>query len=242
MREKAKAEGAANADRGLFVSFAPDSRPRIYEGNWAWDLGFLSVTPEEMMYRGEEARFVLRRSEIASIAMGPGSVSWFDNSSVLVSWRDAAGREKTFNMRPLRMWSSRALAENLEDWRRGDPLPEDLSLAAGQSAPEESGAPNFGQVTSMSPRIFVRARSLLREFMFNMFVALGIVFALGLYFPPLDLLAGASGSAYLNPVGGALYVLTVVLVARIFVLIPFRRVREEKISDATAAVSSTPAS
>jgi len=240
LREKASTEGVPNANRGVFVSFAPDSAPRIYEGNWAWDLGILFVTPGEIIYWGEETRFALRRNEITSIAIGPGSVSWFDNSCVFVTWRDSAGRESAFNVRPLRSFSARVLAENLESWQHGKPLSQNSVLAASQPATDELRAPNFGQVTSTSPRIFVRAQSLVRDFMFVMVVALGTVFALGLLFPPLDILSGASGSAYTNPVGGAVYVLTVVLVARIFVLIPFWRVREEKIPDATAAASSTP--
>jgi Zn-dependent protease with chaperone function len=240
LREKAKSEGNVNANSGVFVSFAPDSAPRIYEGNWAWDLGILCVTTEEIVYWGEEARFALRRDEIVSVVIRAGSVSWSDNSSMFITWRDFAGRESTFNVRPLSAVSACVLAENLESWRRGEPLSQHSILAASQPIMEKLHAPNFGQVTSAPPRIFVRGRALVRDVMFNMFVALGVVFALGLFFPPLDLLADASGSAYTNPVGGAVYVLAVVLLARIFMLIPFWRVREEKIPDAAAAASSAP--
>src|SRR5580704_4321680 len=41
LREKlAKEKADPEILCGLCVSLAPDSSPRVYEGNWAWDIGF----------------------------------------------------------------------------------------------------------------------------------------------------------------------------------------------------------
>jgi Zn-dependent protease with chaperone function len=238
LREKAKAEGAAWANRGgVFMSFTPDSAPRIYEGNWAWDLGFLSITPKELVYWGEEARFVLRRREVVSVWIGSGSFSWFDDSAVHVRWRDSAGQESTFITRPLSTLSTSLLAQDLESWHIGTSVRSDSPLVADQISVDSLSVPKFGQVTSMSPRNMVGAHHLVRDLVFNTFVALGMVFALGLFLPPLDMLAEPSGSAYVNPVAGAVYVLVVVLLTRLFLLIPFWRARETTSSGTIAPTS-----
>ena len=42
VRSKFEKQGApAEILKGMFVSLAPDGEPRIYENNWAWDVGFL---------------------------------------------------------------------------------------------------------------------------------------------------------------------------------------------------------
>jgi hypothetical protein len=58
---------------GIFVGLAPDSYPHIYEGNWSWDIGLLSLAADELSCWGEEAKFVLRRDQIALISIGPGA-------------------------------------------------------------------------------------------------------------------------------------------------------------------------
>ena len=107
-----------------------------------------------------------------------------------------------------------------------------------QPVAQMTGAPKFGQVTSVSPKSLVRAQYLMRDLVFNMFVSLGMVFALGLYLPPLDMLSEPSGSAYLNPAAGAVYVLAVVLLTRIFLLIPFWRFRETKLTEINLAADT----
>jgi len=122
LRQKFLSEGASNADSsGLFVGLAPDSSPRVYEGNWAWDFGFLTLMPELLSYQGEEVRFSLARGEISSINLGPGPIGWFKVPSVYLTWRDSAGRETVFNLRPLRAGSmiemaarTRQMADDLD--------------------------------------------------------------------------------------------------------------------------------
>lgn len=251
IREKCAGERGSTGDcSGLFVSLAPDSTPRIYEGNWAWDLGFLQLTSGHLSYWGEEAHFALRRTEIIDVSIGLGPAGWFKNPSVYLSWRDPLGREGIFNLRPLHARSMREmavktclLARDIQDWHRGlTPKPDSLFASASAAATAEmSGPPEFGQVTSRSPRTLARGQFLVRDFLLNTFVAVGIVILFGLRFPLLDSLASDSDSASFAPTGGgALYVLAVVWITRVFLLTPFWRMRDKRPSSDTAATSPSP--
>lgn len=250
LRKKCAAEGRSPEDgSSLFVGLSPDSTPRLYEGNWAWDLGFLSLTPEHLSYWGEEVRFVLQRSQIIDVSLGPGPAGWFKNPSVYLSWCDELGRESAFNLRPMRTRSMREmaakthlLARDIQNWRHGlAPQPDSLFASAPALAPAAvtSRAPAFGQVTSLAPRTLVRGHFLVRDFVLNTFIAVGLLILFGLRFPMLDSLVPGPDSASLNPTGGgALYVLVVVWLARAQLFIPFWRMREKKPSSGTAAAPS----
>lgn len=56
---------------GLFVSLAPDSRPMLYEANWSWDVGFLTISDSRLSFLGEEARFSLTREQITRVSLVP---------------------------------------------------------------------------------------------------------------------------------------------------------------------------
>ena len=236
---------------GLPVSLAPDSSPRIYEGNWSWDIGFLTISDDRLYYRGEEARFDLRRSEIKSISLGPGPVGWFGTGAVYVSWQDGDAGVHVFNLRPLRVSSmlemarqTRRLAADLENWHR------EMQMAPGSLLPDsrlkictddQLGTPGFGEVTSVSPRTFVRGPLLARIFLFDTFVAVGIAILFGLRFPILDSISSASDPADLSPSGGAvLYIVATVWITRAVMLWPYWRSRESKPQPAPAIASSSP--
>jgi Zn-dependent protease with chaperone function len=252
LRAKCAAErGSPDDGSALFVGLSPDSTPRLYEGNWAWDLGFLSLTPEHLSYWGEEARFGLQRSEIIDVSLGPGPVGWFNNPSVYLSWRDATGRESTFNLRPMRALSMREmaarthlLARDLQNWHRGlAPRPVSLFVPATTLAATAvtTGAPAFGQVTSLAPRTLVRGHFLVRDFVVNTFIAVGILVLFGLRFPMLDSLAPVSDCTCLNPTGGgALYVLVIVWLARVLLFTPYWRMREKKPASGAATAAPSP--
>lgn len=73
LRGKLTSEGASAEVRdGLFVGLCPDAGPRIYKGNWSWDIGFLCLSKEYLQYWGEEARFTLRREQMKQIGLAPG--------------------------------------------------------------------------------------------------------------------------------------------------------------------------
>ena len=234
LRQKFLSEGASNADSfGLFVGLAPDSSPRVYEGNWAWDFGFLTLMPELLSYHGEEVRFSLARGEISSINLGPGPIGWFKVPSVYITWRDSAGRETVFNLRPLRAGSmiemaarTRQMANDLQNWLAlRPPATNPVLISAGLSM-HHLGVPEFGQVTSMSPRALVRGQHLVRDFFLNTFLAIATIALFGLGFPLVDDLFRSFESANPNPSYGGLYVLLVVGAGRVFLLLPYWRARE----------------
>jgi Zn-dependent protease with chaperone function len=229
---------------GLFVSLAPDSRPLLYEANWSWDVGFLRVSENRLSFLGEEARFSLARDQVVRIMLGPGPLGWFRTRSVYVTWQDAAGSERTFNMRPIRCLSmlemarkTRCLAEDLQNWHRGVQLSAEslLSLSPREARAEEPlGIPGFGGVTSISPRILVRGPFLVRIFLFDTFVAAGVAILCGLRFPMLDSISPSSNPADLSLSGGACqYVIASVWLWRVFTLWPYWRYRENATSGAS---------
>jgi hypothetical protein len=144
----------AEAENTIFVGLSPEPRPLVYDGFWDWDLGFLTVSPDRLEYRGERARFTLRREQVAGIQIGKGS-DWEDPFWIYVSWRDAeSGREGKFPLIVPRVHSPWRLAkhvaglcEKLTEWRnRMEPrtMPADAEraalpvfVAAGTSRPNQ---------------------------------------------------------------------------------------------------------
>ncbi|HEV3421063.1 MAG TPA: M48 family metalloprotease [Candidatus Acidoferrum sp.] len=238
LQVKIRSENTSLTDSySLFVGLAPDTGPRVYEGNWAWDLGFLTLTSEFLSYEGEETRFSLGRGDISSIYLGPGPTGWFTTPAVYIAWRDSAGREATFNLRPLRAGSmvemavkTRQLADDLQNWRA-------LRLPAGP-AERNMGVPEFGHVTSSSPRALVRGQYLVRDFFLNTFLAIGTIVVFGLGFPLVEDLSRSSNSASPNPSYGGLYVLLVVWIARVFALLPYWRARDNSVSRETTSTAA----
>ena len=238
LREKCEKDGAnSEICRGLFVGLAPHSQPRVYEGNWTWDVGLLCLTPEYLCYHGEEAKFVLRRNEIARVSVGPGSASWLKTATASLSWRNAQGEERSLRLSAVGAGSIRQiarasmrLARDLDAWQRGLPLAPDAILQpdSADSKPLPGfGPPNFGSVTNHAPRELVRGQLLARDFLVNTFLAVAAAVMLGLRLPPLDSLAPTM--TLTSTGGGALYVLVVVWLNRAFLLSPYWRSRDEKI-------------
>src|SRR5690242_5455606 len=131
---------------GLFVGLAPHALPRLYEGNWTWDLGLLCLTPEYLCYRGEETQFILRREEITGIVVGPGALGWIKAATAKISWRNPAGEEQSFristpaagSMRQIARSSIR-LARDLDLWHRGLPPATDPILGSARSEERRVG-------------------------------------------------------------------------------------------------------
>jgi hypothetical protein len=90
----------------------------------------------------------------------------------------------------------------------------------------------------LSPRALARGRQLVRIFLFDSFIAVGVAILFGFRFPMLDANVPSSSTASLNTSGGAvLYILVTVWVARAFVLWPFWRFREARPHPAPATPS-----
>jgi Zn-dependent protease with chaperone function len=231
-REKCREQhGGSGTSAGIFVGLAPHSNPRIYEGNWSWDIGFLSLTPDRIFYRGEESQFELSRDQITSIWIGPGAVGWFRTPAIYFSWRDPAGHERTFNLRPLTARSmrelgakTRLLLRDLENWlnRASPSTPASLVPVAAESAGQGFKPPAFGIVTGIAPRTAVRGAVLARDFLLNSFLALGVILMFGLSLPFFQADSPRT-AADVNSAWGGAYVLVVVWLARALTFAPYRR-------------------
>ena len=253
LREKLEKEGSPPEIRdGVFVSLMPDSTPRIYEGNWSWDLGLLTVFENRLVYWGEEARFSVHRDQITRISLGPGPVTWLKTPAVYVAWQDSGAGERVFNLRALNVTSmlemarqTRRLAADLENWHRGITSRPGSLLAVsreGITGAEALGIPGFGQVTSTSPRFAFHANYLARIFMFDLFVAVAIAILFGIRIPIFNEIAPLSAPLDLNTSGGAiLYILVTIWITRSFQLWPVWRFREPTPQTVPQATPTAPA-
>jgi hypothetical protein len=77
---------------GEFVELATADEPRLYhEGSTNWDVGFLFLTRERLVYLGDQTSFSVTRGQIASLRVGPGSVEPLHPEHVFVRWQPAEG-------------------------------------------------------------------------------------------------------------------------------------------------------
>jgi hypothetical protein len=183
--------------------------------------------------------------------IGPGPFSWIKTAAACVSWTDKSGQTRTLNLRACSASSlsemsriTRLLARDLENRRRGVATASD---ATTRTVPTDAGfeaefsPPGFRAVTSMAARDLARGRFLVRDFLINPFLAVGIAVLFGVRFSLLDWLVPSPGAAAEHLADGAgWYALAVVWINRIFLLVPFWRSRpdKEKPLAAAAPVSS----
>ncbi len=92
----------------------------------------------------------------------------------------------------------------------------------------------------MSPRKAVQSRNLVAEFFLNTLVAVGVILVFGLGFPLFTDFKPPDAPIDLNPDYSGLCVLLVVWAVRIFLLIPYWRVREEPDAPASAVGAAVP--
>jgi Zn-dependent protease with chaperone function len=234
-REKCRLQNQNPSEcAGTFVGLAPDSYPRIYEGNWSWDIGLLSITPDELTYWGEEARFILRRDQITSISVGPGAAGWFRSPAIYFSWHDSSGSTGTFHICALSANSMRQmgrkthlLMRDLENWLNRTPAAVNPTLAVSGTTDKNAGPPAFGPVTGMSPRTAVRGRLLARDFLLNSILAIAAILVFGLSFPLLDGSCPCPSSVDVNAALGGIYVLVTVWLTRALILAPYWRFQDQ---------------
>lgn len=195
LAQRFEKEGLPVAD-GVFVGFAPDDSPRIYEGQGVWDLGFLLLGRDGVAFLGDQVRFRLRRDQVAAVRLGPGTPSWWRIGSVYVDWRSDEGAIRTFHLRGrgrslrgLRR-STIDLAGRLASWLRS---PE------GGEVPELPPPPVV-DVAGLHPREALRPRHL---------VAVGY-FILVLSAVGIMAIQDWQGFLTAPPVGIAVYLLQVV--------------------------------
>ena len=128
-----------------FVGLLPGASVRPVEGFYEWDLGFLSLTPDWLTYRGERARFSLQRASLTGVSVQAGPLSWDRTWAVVVSHdggafvlrRPDAGYTKR---------TARQLAAKLNAWRQGAPVVNEAAQAGELLSP-----PDLPRLTPYAP-------------------------------------------------------------------------------------------
>ena len=147
IRRRAAAEGVST-DAGIFVGLAPGNALTVHEGFYDWDMGLLYLEPDRLVFHGGNARFQLARSEVSSVAVGPGPPD-FGVRHQRVYVRSAL-ESASFHLRPATPAARHDVADlaaRLERWRGGgdgvtvaglarDLPPPDLPVHAGQGPRE----------------------------------------------------------------------------------------------------------
>jgi Zn-dependent protease with chaperone function len=172
----------------VFVGIAPALEPRVYDGFFDWDLGFLVPGEDGLAYAGEHVSFTLRRDHVTEIRLVPGPPGWFRSQVVAVSWDDGAA-SGCLTMKPAGVGAvyrtaqaARRLGEALERWRRG---------SGGVEAPD-FGPPSIGDVTSESPREIASLQNVYVSTVLAGFLSLGVGQLAGLSLWPSAVVAVAA--------------------------------------------------
>lgn len=124
LRERLAQRLGASED-ARFVSIAPGPGSRVFEGFHDWDLGFLAIEPDALVFAGEESRFRLPRGAIVNVAIVRSVPAWQPVPLVELAWRDAVhDRSGVVRVRPAEGFflssqrrSSPALADAIDRWR-----------------------------------------------------------------------------------------------------------------------------
>ncbi len=105
--------------RATFVSLIPGDRIVPIEGLYAWDLGWISLDPDRLSYRGELASFSVPRSEVTGIEVRKGPLGWCRTYVVALTCTTG-----NFSLRLADYGRTRRLARKLERqlmaWWRGE--------------------------------------------------------------------------------------------------------------------------
>jgi hypothetical protein len=168
----------------LFVGLAPARVPRLFEGSFDWDVGFLIPAGDRLCYVGCQTSFALARKQVKEVRLGPGAPRWGKSQRVYLTWTDDAGVETTWNLRPAGAAHVRSmqrqvpqLLRSLQEWVRGEqpatPPPEPLSSLR---------APAFGKVTFATVASFLRANPLGRLLYHNALTPVGLAILFGCSF------------------------------------------------------------
>jgi len=167
MRARAESDGVVppevlRDDANSLVGLSPGPAPRIFEGNYSWDAGYLFCSGERLCYVGEESRFSLHRDQLVAVELGPGFPGWFRARSLYIVWRNPeSGFGAIFNVRPLAVRSVLAmnralpeLAQRIAEWRAASVPSPAISTAC-----EELPLPQVRAVTGTSLADAVKGRA-----------------------------------------------------------------------------------
>jgi hypothetical protein len=113
-------------------------------------------------------RFVLAVQQVSEVNIGAGSPSWTRAPRVYFRYADGAGKEQMLNLNPLDISSdqnmrraAQVLSEKLLKWRFGR-SESDMPMSLPRF--DSLTAPAFGNVTSLSPKIFGKPGRMFRTY------------------------------------------------------------------------------
>jgi Zn-dependent protease with chaperone function len=208
LNRKLQSEGLPIAiEQGIFVGLSPDAQPRIYEGFYDWDVGFLWINGDRLCYIGEQTRFALRPDQMTGLALGEPAPGWWRSPRIYITWHDDTRNiSGTFNLRPADVRAlhylakaSRSLKQSLQQWWENppsQPLPQPLI---------DLSSPHIGTVTSILPHKAVTANQFISYVTLSGLVAVGVSILLSL------------------SMGRLFYVLSVAIACAVFQMIPLWR-------------------
>jgi Zn-dependent protease with chaperone function len=144
-------EGAPPSEKAIVVGFSPGAVVRFYAAHYFnWDIGFLELCSDRLLYRGEQVEFALAPERIDSVCIGQGGPSWWSFPRVYVRWQGADGKPAVFSVASLEPGSIQGLRRQAEALRdRIDRL--QLSPASGANMNTPDLPPSIGEITSRSP-------------------------------------------------------------------------------------------
>jgi Zn-dependent protease with chaperone function len=222
-KARLEAEGVVIVERNAFLAaLSPHPEPRIYAGGYDWDIGYLFLSQDKLVYAGDHLRFSLTPDQILAVRLGPGSPGWFPVPRVYVDWRDEAdGEFRTWNVHskmPYLFW--RAKQQALDFYtavKRWSEQPS--SFPAAPAALRNLPAPAIGEVTGESPTV-------------NFAIGRFLTFTAWMV-----LLAAAVCTALRVP--AIWYVCCIVVLLRVYESLPFWRYREPLAASRQAAAAET---
>jgi hypothetical protein len=200
-----------NKMEGVFVGFSPHSAVRFYESNDDWDLGYLIIGGNNVLYYiGEQTRFALGADDILEIKTASTSLNWWKSERVFVKWMDRTSNTvKTFNLHSCDATSltdasrkTHRLAERLRDFKSSSADTADVPAFLDCLEP-----PRIGEVTSRALSEIVAPGKVIYLISICLFCATVVGLGLQLPFSP------ARG-------GGGLYVIAVTLIVTLLEVLP----------------------
>ena len=131
-RSKIRDRAASVYGNGHFVGLALAAEPRIYDGMYQYDYGFIRLAGELLEYSGDRARFALDRRQVQRVWIGCGPRHWTPRPTVCLDCQPATdGPVVTISLQSFeaRSWpgtrfAARRLMKLVEDWHRSGAPPE----------------------------------------------------------------------------------------------------------------------
>ncbi len=188
LRERLANEGIILPPTAEFVAMSPADRPRLFEGFYDWDIGFLVLSGGKLIYLGAHSRFELSRDKIESVRLGTGPPVWLRSPRVYIAWRRMPEAPlHVFNLRAADVGTLIALKKAVND------LENRIEAWHAHVAVEEAnvelpalGDPANTVVTSASPKKLLRFRTIFGSLIFVELVAAALCVLFQFPFDPSE--------------------------------------------------------